>query len=246
MSRAAISFLRRSLRAVLPNRLRSRLSTAWFLHRYAREYGLWRSRLEQRVVDKDGRPVPWYTYAAIEYLDSLDWSDRTVFEYGCGQSTHWWAERAKSVTAVEHNADWYRQVTETAPGNVTLLLETDDYVQAIASRGSFDVIIIDGVSRSRNDCAALVSKHLAPGGIVVFDNSDRYPEACHYLRDQELLQVDFHGPVPMGAQTNTTSLLLHRDFMPVPASGRLPVDSLCGMRYVSQHDRYPEPYTKPR
>ena len=241
MTGSAMSLLRRSVRAVLPDRLRSRLSVAWVLHRYAREYGLWRSRQEQRGVDKDGRPVPWYTFAAIEYLSSLDWSNQTVFEYGCGQSTLWWSVRAKSVTAVEHNADWHRQVSETAPENVTLLLKTDDYVQAIDGRGSFNVIIIDGISRSRNDCAVLAPEHLAPGGVIIFDNSDRYPEACHYLRDQGLLQIDFHGPVPMGAQTNTTSLLLHREFTPVPAGGRLPVDSLCGMRYVSQHDRYPEP-----
>ena len=234
-----MSYWIRFLRAVLPTGLRVRLSTAWFLYRYGRDYGLWRSRLEQRVVDKDGSPVPWYTYCAAEYLGSLDWSGRVVFEYGCGQSTLWWAERAKSVTSVEHNADWRQTVSEAAPGNVTLLLETDEYVHALNGGGPYDVIVIDGMSQTRNECAAVAPKHLTTGGIVVFDNSDRYPEACRYLRDQDLVQIDFHGPLPLGTQTNTTSLFLRRDFTPVPAGARLPIDSRCGANYVSDYDRYP-------
>ena len=48
----------------------------------------------------DGRPVPWMTYPAICYLEQLDFSQKRVFEYGCGSSTAYWAKRALRTISV--------------------------------------------------------------------------------------------------------------------------------------------------
>ena len=37
-----------------------------------------------------------------------------VFEYGCGNSSLWWAQRVEKVVSVEHDEAWYRR-TEAAP-----------------------------------------------------------------------------------------------------------------------------------
>ena len=55
-----------------------------------RDYVHLKSVVAQRPVDADGRPLPWYTYPAIEYLEQLDFRDRTVFEFGSGASTLFW------------------------------------------------------------------------------------------------------------------------------------------------------------
>src|SRR5262245_58674086 len=57
-------------------------------------------------VDPDGNPLPWLTHPAIEWLDSVIGPDDTVFEWGSGASTAWFAQRAKSVVSVEHDQTW--------------------------------------------------------------------------------------------------------------------------------------------
>lgn len=64
-----------------------------------------RSALRGYPTDKDGGPVPWYTYPAVDFLSMLDFSDARVCEYGGGQSTLWWAARAKSVLSIEQDRD---------------------------------------------------------------------------------------------------------------------------------------------
>jgi hypothetical protein len=57
--------------------------------------------------------VPWWTYDAIEEVESFLSSRRaSVFEYGSGASTVWLAKRAAKVISVEHDADWYALVSE--------------------------------------------------------------------------------------------------------------------------------------
>src|SRR4051812_3930217 len=71
------------------------------------ETGNFRSAREGMAVDQQGRPLPWYTYPMIDYLNQLDFSEKSVFEFGAGNSTLYWARRAKSVTSIEHDVKWY-------------------------------------------------------------------------------------------------------------------------------------------
>ena len=234
--------MRALVKAVLPEKLRLIITTGLFLWQYGKNYGLIRSRLEKRVVDADGNAIPWYSYPAIEYLSGLDFSDRAVFEYGCGQSTLYWAARAYNVTSVEHNRDYHAKVSKQAPKNARVMLAEDDtaYVNSIRSSGPFDLIVIDGKSPLRPACAAIAPSYLKPNGLIVFDNSERFPEACRFLRERGYIQVDMHGPVPMGTQTITTSLFFARDFRAQPVGSRLPVYSRCAVPYLSSHDHYPD------
>jgi hypothetical protein len=55
--------------------------------------GWFRSCREQASVDANGNPIPWITYPAIEFLVKRINNQLSVFEYGCGNSTLWWASR---------------------------------------------------------------------------------------------------------------------------------------------------------
>ena len=44
-----------------------------------------------------------------EYLSQFDYSDLKIFEYGCGYSSAFWAERAKKVVSVEDKTDWFEK-----------------------------------------------------------------------------------------------------------------------------------------
>jgi hypothetical protein len=65
-----------------------------------------------RSVDAAGNPLPWITYPAIEMLKRIDTRDARVFEYGAGNSSIWWAARAREVVSVEYDADWQRFVSQ--------------------------------------------------------------------------------------------------------------------------------------
>ena len=80
---------------------------AKFIEMWQQEFGIERSIDEEVCEDRDGNPIPWYTYPAIEYLAQFDYSDKKIFEYGCGNSSLFWAARAESVTSIEDNPEWF-------------------------------------------------------------------------------------------------------------------------------------------
>ncbi len=47
--------------------------------------------------------IPWVTFRAIEWLDACLKPDMSVFEYGAGGSTLFFARRARAVVSVEHD-----------------------------------------------------------------------------------------------------------------------------------------------
>ena len=74
---------------------------------WQKDFAIERSIDEKVCVDKDNKPIPWYTYPAIEYLSQFDYSDKEIFEFGCGYSSMFWANRAKQVTSIEDNPNWF-------------------------------------------------------------------------------------------------------------------------------------------
>ncbi len=73
-------------------------------------------------IDSAGAPIPWYTYPSIEYLSQFDFRDKRIFEFGSGNSSHYWARLGASVWSVDHNEDWYRQMVTAATLRQTFYL----------------------------------------------------------------------------------------------------------------------------
>jgi SAM-dependent methyltransferase len=153
------------------------------------------------VEDLVALDQPWWTYGAIDaveqHLAALDGRAR-VFEYGSGASSVWLGRRAAEVHSVEHHpgfADVMRRVLAEAglEGVVTLHEvaptpsddpvvpsgrrgeEGRDYADYVASidavDGEFDLVVVDG--RARVACMQAAARRLAPGGIVLFDDTQR-------------------------------------------------------------------------
>ncbi len=191
-----------------------------FIDMWEQDFAIARTIDNKCCIDKDGNPIPWYTYPAIEYLSQFDYSHKKIFEFGCGNSSKFWAARALKVTSIEDNPDWFAkwQSELTAP-NQTVLWRDEGigYENAILeNEENFDVIIIDG--KRRAECCATALQRLAPGGLIILDDSDRvntskeYQNSIATLRAANLLQVDFYGFCPMNCYTKTTSLFFSRDF----------------------------------
>lgn len=225
---------------MLPRSVRAKAAIVWriqqatrtLLGRVLSEWGYWRTLVENLPVDKKGHPLPWYSYPAIHYLESLDFSKSSVLEWGGGHSTYFWGRRAKSVTTIEHNQAWAERISESLdslPVQIIFLDEPRTYIDLppFLDEQSFDLIIIDGLYRA--DCARTAVKRLAPGGVVVLDDSDWYPKTCAWLRSQGLIQIDFDGMTPTAWTTSTTSLFLDRNFAPTPVFEELPGPSRAGL-----------------
>lgn len=216
---------------------------AWRLFRILTfQYGYLRSVATETPLDDGSEPQPWYTYPAVEYLKQLDLRDKTVFEYGCGHSTLFFARRAARVVSVEHNPDWFALVRDRAPANCELMLESesDAYAEAIRRYpGGFDVIAVDGLvkGRTRLKCAKEAVGALRPGGLIVLDNSDWLPESSRHLRASGLLEVDMTGFAPINDYTCTTSFYFHRAFDFDPLADRQPVAGVGALPYNWERTR---------
>lgn len=184
----------------------------------ADEFGLKRTMKNEMCIDKDGNPIPWYTYPAIEYLKQIDFSDKRVFEFGSGNSSLFWSNVAKEVTSVEDNEEWYKSRKKFEKENLKLLYKTeDDYVNSILEiEGRFDVIVIDGPFR--NECCKVALKKIKENSLIILDNTDwstkfdEFAEAVKILKDANLIQVDFCGFGPINDYTWATSLFFTRKF----------------------------------
>jgi hypothetical protein len=185
--------------------------SAWRI--LSRRFGHARSVRRGEPLDGAGREIPWFTYPAIEYLEQLDFRDRTVFEFGAGNSSVYWSRRAARVVSVEHDRAWYERLRTRLPADHELQLIEDPaaYPRELARRAErFDVIVVDGIER-RACCAAAVAR-LRQGGLVILDNSDWHHHCAAALRAAGLLEVDFSGFGPVNGYTWTTSLFFHREF----------------------------------
>ena len=95
------------------------------------------------LIDKQ----PWFSFAAIEFLEKILNKDMVVYEYGSGGSTLFFSEHAKKVISVEHNKEWHEKMSiqisssgiqncevglfeasEAAPRKANSISNPDDYI----------------------------------------------------------------------------------------------------------------------
>lgn len=188
--------------------------------------------------DVDGNWIPLFTYPCIEYLQQFDLRQKRVFEWGSGASTFYWMQRAKSVVSIENDSSWFDNVFALKSDVVKLTLdETDQFPLQIRNEpGKFDLIVIDSHGY-RYDCAVEAIDKLAPGGMIILDNSEWHPMSARVLKKAGLIQVDFSGFKVTESHTATTSVFLHRDFDFPTLQPRQPAYCVGAKQVVSSWDR---------
>lgn len=144
--------------------------------------------------ESNGLVLPYYTRPCLDWLQSIDLKDKTVFEYGLGASTIWYADKCKRVYGVEHNFDWFLAVTkETVPNKFCALADIPfQYMKSIASWGEvFDIIVVDGLYR--DECILISLSFLKKGGYLIVDNWNQ-PSADYIPSDrvQSILSLEFN------------------------------------------------------
>ena len=161
-------------------------------------------------LNNKGEIIPMYTYPCYEYLNSIDWKNADVFEYGCGYSTIWWKGKNVNYIGVEDDKKWYDLLKKNQP-NIQLKEDLKDYVNLIYEIDKkFDVIVIDG--QGRFDCVKPALDCIKKDGMIILDNSDWHTNTKEQLDNSNLIPIHFHGFKALHIDSETTSCYISRDF----------------------------------
>lgn len=184
--------------------------------KFSMDTGHFKSSVARKALDRHGNPLPWYTYPAIDFLSTIDFSDQKILEFGAGQSTLWWAKRAVSVFSVENDTRWFNEVKSKVSKahnvDIHLCSNLQEFAQKPLGR-QFDVVIIDGGDRFL--CAQTTMDVVANNGCVILDNSEgfwsdssrneSYP-IIDLFKNMGYMRVDFYGYAPGVIKPSCTSI----------------------------------------
>lgn len=197
-----------------PGKLKTLLS---FNHKgYLSDVGWFQSYNSKSPVDGEGNPIPWVTYSFIDFIKTHLKKNLSVFEFGSGNSTFFYAKYAAQVVSVEHDKQWYDKIVSTKPGNSEMifceLVRDGDYCRMpLKLEKKFDIIIVDG--RDRVNCCKQAIDALSANGVVVLDDSERefYSEGISFLKSKGFKELSFSGISPGLFYRKSTSVFYKAD-----------------------------------
>ena len=168
---------------------------------YLSEVGWFKAFDTKSPISGDGEPIPWVTYSFIDFIAQRIKKEHTVFEFGSGNSTFYYAKRALKVVSVEHDQAWFTKISANKPSNSEMifceLLAGGQYSKMPASMGlKFDIIIVDG--RDRVNCCLQSLAALSDQGVVVLDDSqmENYTKAISFFQKEGFKELSFSGISP--------------------------------------------------
>lgn len=178
-----------------------------------------KSFLEGFCQDSQGLPLPWMTYPFIEFIEKKLQPHHTIFEFGSGSSTLFFAKKVAKVVAIESSEKWHEimklRLLEHNIKNVELIfmpnaLTNFEYENCAANYAKnfskFDFIIIDSLKRF--ECAKNSINAIKPTGAIVLDDSERknYSKIFDFFAKNNLNKKDFFGIAPAQIKIKNTTI----------------------------------------
>lgn len=182
---------------------------------YLYSTGWMKSLKSRKPLDMNGKPIPWMNFPTIRFLEERLTHDLTLFEFGSGYSTIFYATRVRSVDSIEYDEKWFQSVKAMIPANVTLIYSKRDvdgeYCRTIGlANRKYDVVIVDG--RDRVNCIRQSIPALTSRGVILLDDSqrDRYKEGIDYAAASGFKSLHLEGLKPTGSGADRTTIF-YRD-----------------------------------
>ena len=145
--------------------------------------------------------LPWYNFPLIEFLNSYIMPNMNVFEYGCGFSTLFYAQKKCNVFTVETRTEWIDNTTKLGYQHGLIdtinikLCNPYEMPKAIFEYNiQFNIIVIDSLHRI--ECLKQ-TKEIYKKGIIILDNSER-----ENLQEAEQIMHEFECNVFQGEGVN--------------------------------------------
>lgn len=160
--------------------------------------------ISSKIPARNGLPIPWITYPALNFLESATSVNSHILEFGGGTSTFFWALRGNPVTYLEFDASWSATISKSLselgssipkiPVNLLADLSLDYRIEFDKTFAQELSAIRDHFSKGLNDnllhqilSADLImidghyrnyllelSSEANPDSIVVLDNAERW------------------------------------------------------------------------
>ena|SRR5690554_1347836 len=74
---------------------------------YLAEIGWFVAHKHKSSVNGENEPIPWLTYSFIDFLENRLNKEQSVFEFGSGNSTRYFAKKVNHISSLEHDKAWY-------------------------------------------------------------------------------------------------------------------------------------------
>ena len=177
---------------------------------FAIHKGHFRSALVGLPLARDGEPIPWLTYPAIDFLRNRNLKGLRVLEFGAGHSTLWFSSRGALVTSLETDTDWYKRILLWHPKGRLYLVDPDfEKLPAAVRDAKYQIILIDGGNRLKASRIAL--ELLNEKGIIIHDNSEQenipgHSEIPDILFRKGFSRIDLYGFSPEEIREQCTSI----------------------------------------
>jgi precorrin-6B methylase 2 len=178
--------------------------------------GWMESRKRGYPCNTDGQEIPWMNFPIIDFLEERLSPQMTLFEYGSGYSTLFYARHVYSVTSVEYDESWYNLIRERIPENAELIYQAKDidgdYCRTICNTNEmYDIVVIDG--RDRVNCIKQSINKLRGEGVILLDDSsrERYQKGIDFMKQNNFRTLTFRGLKPIGNGAEHQTTIFYRD-----------------------------------
>jgi hypothetical protein len=160
--------------------------------------------------------IPWFSYSAIRFLDQFVKARMLVYEYGSGGSTLYFSKHSGRVVSIEDNKQWYERITRVVherdiknvnirftPANLCSvgLFRASGYPDALPKELA-DIVVVDGSEldevQVRPVCFTIAETRIKSGGVIIVDDSWRYPQLRYHNSAKKVQTFQSVGPARPG------------------------------------------------
>lgn len=144
--------------------------------------------------------------------------EMSMFEYGSGKSTLYFANHIKQVISISHDDKHYQKLLKSSKASENLTLRkyglNRNFANAIVSEGAekmYDIISVKG--RYRAACAINAFAQLTPSGILMLNDSEgeNNVQVFEYYQKKGYKHISFASERPFGVVGQTITLFYKKE-----------------------------------
>jgi len=166
-------------------------------------------------------PIPWWTYASIQYVDQTVSTKSRILEIGGGNSSLYWMGRGNQLVTLETDPNWIDVLTldqrfDLEKHQIIHIPKEDlGSISKELNNQLFDVVINDG-SGDRASIGEYLATKVNENGILIWDNSERESDdnAIKHLKLNGWDTLEFYGIGPINAYAWKTTILYKSNSKP--------------------------------
>ena len=146
--------------------------------------------LRFRRPQRNGQPIPWFTFSSIDFLDQLDLEGKKFLEIGGGFSTLYWARRGLTGHTLETDAGWCKILNSALKSRkqneaISIIEITND--QTVPTRNLDDFLPEEWLT----NLASVVSQDFPDETLAFFHSKPNLlTELAIHLHDADIVVVD--------------------------------------------------------